>query len=230
MKQIVLVEDDPILGRALVLTLETAGYQVQWYESLGGFSNRSDFSNFDLFILDVGLPDGNGITFLRDLRSHAFKVPAILLTARDHVDSVVDGLGAGANDYIKKPFDNKELLARIRAVLREPTFTERKLKVGGVLINIEKRKVTWSDQEVNLNRRQFDILVYLAERQGIVVSRDSLISAIKSDGEMFDRTVDAHISHLRSVLKKNEIDQITISSVYGVGYRLEVTERKTNEN
>lgn len=225
MKEIILLEDDPILGRALTLTLEGAGYKCAWYKSATSFEQRDFALPCDLLILDIGLPDGNGIALLKELRSNGDKTPAILLTAKDHEDSVVEGLTAGANDYVKKPFSNKELLARIKTTLREPNLTETRLQIGDLIILVEKREIWFGNSQIDLSRRQFDILIYLGERLGRVISRESLIVAIKSDGEMIERTIDSHVSQLRTVLKKIDIKNITIKSVYGIGYRMEVIEK-----
>jgi DNA-binding response OmpR family regulator len=230
LKKIAIVEDDPILTRALSLAIQSAGYAVEFYNSIRGFNTKANTSSLDLLILDVGLPDGDGIETLKSLRENGFKSPVILLTAKDHEDSVVAGLTAGASDYIKKPYSNKELVARIKTALRESTFTEKKIRIGEITIHVDKRQVFFGDAVLVLNRRQFDILLYLSERQGMVVSRDALIQSIKRDGEMFDRTVDSHISHLRTILRKYQVTSISIASVYGVGYRLEAIERVKNED
>lgn len=230
LKKIVVVEDDPILSKAVALTIQNAGYLVECYGSIRAFQAKADTALLDLLILDVGLPDGDGIETLKSLRESGFKSPIILLTAKDHEDFVVAGLAAGASDYIKKPYSNKELVARIKTALREPTFTEKKIRIGEITIHVDKRQAFFGEYKLSLNRRQFDILLYLSERQGMVVSRDTLIQSIKRDGEMFDRTVDSHISHLRTILKKDQVTSISINSVYGVGYRLETIERVKNED
>ncbi len=223
LKKITLVEDDPILIRALALTIQGAGYSVECFNSIATFESKFDASQLDLLVMDVGLPDGDGIEKLKQLRQSGYKFPIIIVTARDHEDSVVAGLAAGATDYIKKPYSNKELVARIKAALREPILSEKILRIGELMIHADKRQVFSANKEIVLNRRQFDILFYLSERQGVVVTRENLIQSIKGDGEMYDRTVDSHISHLRTVLKKSFVNSVLITSVYGIGYRLEIS-------
>lgn len=230
MKTLALLEDDPILGRSLVITLQAAGYYLHWFKSIREISSDADLSRFDLLVLDVGLPDGNGIDFLQSQRQLGMKVPAVFLTARHNPESVVDGFGAGATDYVRKPFDNSELIARIKSALRDPNVTERKIKLGELVIHVDQRRLKYNENQINLNRRQFDILCYLADRAGTVVSRESLIQSIKQDGDMNDRTIDSHISHLRTVLKKAGVNGVSVVSVYGVGYRIEVVQKVVHEN
>jgi two-component system OmpR family response regulator len=119
MTAILLVEDDPVLGRGLSVNLELEGYKVSWMRDLKSALQFKDENKFDLAILDLGLPDGSGLDFLKDLRKQDFQKPVLILTAKTDEDSVVVGLQDGANDYIRKPFGNKELLARIKTALRE---------------------------------------------------------------------------------------------------------------
>lgn len=154
------------------------------------------------------------------------KVPVIILTAQTHEDSVVEGLQRGANDYMRKPFGNKELIARIKAVLKQPLTKEEQIRFADLTILIDQRMLKYKENLIEINRREFDILLFLVQRAEKVVTREALIQGINKDSEIFDRTIDSHISHLRAKLKQNDITVIKISSVYGVGYRLE----KANEN
>lgn len=122
---------------------------------------------------------------------------------------------------MKKPFGNRELLARIKSTLREPLFREKQLRYGDLLLLLDQRVAKYKNSAFELNRREFDILLYLIQRADNIVTRDSLIQSIDNAGEIFDRTVDSHISHLRSRFKSADIKDIKISSVYGIGYRLE---------
>lgn len=217
-----LLEDDPILGRALVLTLESADFKVVWCRSLKDFKAQENLEQFKALIFDRSLPDGDSLSLMKELKQNDLKTPVLFLTARDHEDEVVKGLALGAKDYIKKPFSNKELIARIKNIVGEYSVTESILKIGSLQVFKDKRLVLDGNKEVSLNRRQFDILVHLGAKPGIVVTREQLILSIKKDGEMFDRTIDSHVSHLRNALKLAAVDSISISSVYGIGYKLEV--------
>lgn len=226
MSQILLVEDDPVLSRGVSVSLGLEGYQVVCARDL-----RSAFESFgasepDLVILDLGLPDGDGLQFVSAVKASGSQVPVLILTARTDEDSVVEGLGTGATDYVRKPFGNRELVARIKSALRQPKLVDDELRYGDLLILGLRRKAMLGRRldgakELVLNRREFDILQYLVRNAEKVVTRDQLLSALDKTGEMFDRTVDSHVSHLRSKLRKAGAAGIQISSVYGLGYRLE---------
>lgn len=223
---ILLIEDDPGLARGLQVNLELEGYKVTHASTLAMAHKFFAAAEGDLVILDLNLPDGSGFDFLSRVRDSGSKVPVIILTAQTHEDSVVEGLQRGANDYMRKPFGNKELLARIKSVLRQPLIKEEQLKYADITILVDQRLIRYKDKNIEINRREFDILKYLIQRADKVVTREALIQGMDKDSEIFDRTIDSHISHLRSKLKQNEITTIKISSVYGVGYRLE----KSSEN
>lgn len=221
MSHILLVEDDPILGSGIKLNLEMEKYQVSWSRDLRTAREMNESNKFDLVILDLGLPDGTGLSFCKDLRAAGSRLPIIMLTAQSDEDSVVSGLGAGANDYVRKPFGNRELLARIKTALRDPTAREDQVRFGNILILRDQRRVMVDQNPIDLNRREFDIFTYLVNHGDSVVSRESLLQFLDREGEILDRTLDSHISHIRAKLKKAEVTSVTIASVYGIGYRLE---------
>jgi two-component system OmpR family response regulator len=221
MNEILLVEDDPVLGRGLVLNLEAEGYKVHWFKDLRSVNDARAQLTPALLILDLNLPDGNGLDLLKKIRGEANKTPVIILTAQTDEDSVVEGLQSGANDYVRKPFGNKELLARVKTVLRDPAPGTPQIRYGDLVVLSEKRKIVYGEKEVDLNRREFDILSYFIDHAESVVTRDALLQMLDKDREIYDRTIDSHVSHVRSRLKQAGIASVQISSVYGVGYRLE---------
>lgn len=221
MIEILLIEDDPVLGRGLSINLEHEGYKVHWANSLHTALVANKRKNLELIILDLGLPDGNGIQFLKEIRSSGSRIPVLILTARTDVDSAVEGLQHGANDYIRKPFDDRELLARIKTALKEPQNRSHQVRYGDLLILIDKRKVMHEGKEIDLSPREFDILAFLVQNAETVLTRETLLEAVDKDGELFDRSIDSNISHLRSRLKAAGVKSVHVSSVYGVGYRLE---------
>lgn len=221
MINILLVEDDPAIARGLQLSLGAEGYQILWAESLKSAYDKNQNEKLGLVILDLGLADGSGFEFLTRLREEGSRLPIIILTAQSDEDSLVEGLQKGANDYMKKPFSNRELLARIKAVLREPQLRESQTRYGDLLILLEQRVVKFNEMTVDMNRREFDILLMLVQKADTIVTREVLIERIGKDGEIFDRTIDSHVSHLRSRFKAAGITCLKISSVYGLGYRLE---------
>ncbi|MDB5037173.1 MAG: hypothetical protein JWQ35_701 [Bacteriovoracaceae bacterium] len=223
MPKILLVEDDPILGRSLALNLKLEGYEVEWAETLqSGFSAFKQ-NKFDLILLDLGLPDGHGFNLCQEIRSKDKSLPIVILTAQADESSVVEGLNLGASDYVRKPFGLKELAARVRCALRESKSSELPLRFSDLKIFIDQRRAFFGEHELELKRREFDILTYLTDRAEQVVTREALLSKIDQDGEISDRTIDSHVSHLRSHLKGSGISSIHIASIYGVGYRLEKT-------
>ncbi len=218
---ILLVEDDPALARGLQLTLEAEGYQVIWADSLKSAFDKNRTERLGLVILDLNLTDGSGFEFLNTVRESASRLPIIILTAQSDEESLIEGLQRGANDYMKKPFSNRELLARIKAVLREPQHRESQIRYGDLLLLLDQRVVKFNEITVEMNRREFDILLLLIQKADTIVTREILIEHIDKDGEIFDRTIDSHVSHLRSRFKTVGITGIKISPVYGIGYRLE---------
>lgn len=221
MSQVLLVEDDPVLGKGVKLNLELDGYNVVWARDLTTAQQENEKQKFQLIILDLGLPDGNGLTLCRRLRDAGSRIPIIILTAQTDEDSVVAGLNSGANDYVRKPFGHRELLARIKTALREPLTRENQIRFGDILILRDQRRAMYGEKEVELNRREFDILCFLVEQGESVVTRERLMNHLDRSGEIFDRTLDSHVSHIRSKLRKAGVASVQISSVYGVGYRLE---------
>jgi two-component system OmpR family response regulator len=223
MNGILIIEDDPVLGRGLSVTLELEGYRVAWVRDLksAGEARASSKTPFDLVLLDLGLPDGSGFQFLKKLRATDTRTPVVILTAKTDEDSVVEGLQAGANDYVRKPFGNKELLARLKTALREPQRAGAQVRFGDLVVLPEQRKAMFGDKEIELHRREFDLLHYFVKHADAVVTREALLESLDKDGEIFDRTIDSHVSHVRARLRQAGVDSILISSVYGVGYRLE---------
>lgn len=221
MSHFLLVEDDPILGAGIKMNLEMEKYQISWAKDLQSARTMNSQNQYDLMILDLGLPDGDGLHFCRELRGGGTRFPIIMLTAQADEDTVVAGLSAGANDYIRKPFGNRELLARIKTALREPTPEGDRIRFGNVVILKEQRRIQVDDKTVDLNRREFDIFTYLVNHGDNIVSRENLLQFLDRDGEILDRTLDSHISHIRAKLKKADVSSVTIASVYGIGYRLE---------
>jgi two-component system OmpR family response regulator len=221
MIELLLVEDDPVLGRALQISLEMEGYHVTWTRDLKSAQLVTEKTKLDLVILDLGLPDGSGISLLKKVRESGSVIPVIILTAKTDEDSVVEGLQTGANDYIRKPFSKKELSARIKTALRELQTRDRQIRFGELVLFPDQRRILFNENEVELKRREYDILCYLIQHAEAVVSREDLIKSFDKDSEIYDRTVDSHVSHVRARLKKAGVMSVQINSIYGLGYRLE---------
>lgn len=216
-----IVEDDPILARALQVNLELESHRVVVNSSLESAKKQLKESSFDFVILDLGLPDGSGFSYLEKVKNEFSHLPVIILSAQSDEDSVVKGLTMGANDFVKKPYSYKELAARMQVILKKPAPKSSVVEFGDVKVFEQDRLVKFNEIVIDFNRREFDIFFYMIKNAERIISRDSLLQFLDKESEIFDRTIDSHISHLRKNLKKNGIDSIKISSVYGLGYRLE---------
>ncbi|AZZ36173.1 DNA-binding response regulator [Bdellovibrio sp. qaytius] len=216
-----IVEDDPILARALQVNLELESHKVVINPNLDSANKQLGLSAIDFVILDLGLPDGSGFNYLQKIKSEFPNVPVIILSAQSDEDSVVKGLTLGANDFVKKPYSYKELAARMLVTMKKPAAKSNEVEFAGVKVNEEDRVVKFNNTLVDFNRREFDIFFYLIKNAERIVSRDSLLQFLDKESEIFDRTIDSHISHLRKNLKKHGVDTLKVSSVYGLGYRLE---------
>jgi len=217
--RILVVEDEVKYARFLEMELTYEGYEVvKAYDGRAGLE-LAEKEAFDLILLDVMLPGLNGIEVLRRIR-RVSSVPIILLTARDSVMDKVSGLDLGADDYITKPFAIEELLARIRAALRKHTRSPHSqvLSAGLLVLDPHRRQVRYGDTPIELTKREFDVLQYLLENKGIVVSREALIENVWGfDYAGETNAVDVYIRFLRS--KIDEVFGIKlISTVRGVGY------------
>ena len=224
MKDLLIVEDDPTLGEGIRLALQAPELRPQLCRSLADAGELLSRRSFDLLILDINLPDGNGLDLLRALRRES-EVPVILLTANDLETDIVAGLELGADDYITKPFAIEELLARIRAALRnkaegaaEVPGQVGKLMAGPLTMDVDRHEVSVNGQEVELTRREFDLLRYLLENKEKVVTREVLLDNVWGfDFVGETNTVDVYIRFLRS-----KLDEVfgfrLIETVWGVGY------------
>jgi DNA-binding response OmpR family regulator len=218
---ILLVEDHESLGQSLSDLLSGEGYRVEWAKNLSSARDLLDFkSPPGLIVLDWMLPDGQGIDFLRQFRSQGLSTPAIFLTARADVVDKVLGLEMGASDYMTKPFEPRELLARIRARFRETSVaiadTAAVLEVGSLKIDRHCHRVILHGRTIELVKKEFELLLLLAESPGRVFSRDEILNKVWGY-EVFPttRTVDTHIMLLRQ-----KVSDELIETVRAVGYRL----------
>ena len=229
-KRLLLIEDDDAIGRLLRDNLQREGYEVSW--CLNGPDGVEQFKEFmpDLVILDLMLPGGmNGFEVCqfigrRSLAQGRVQTPVIIVTARDEQTDRVRGLNVGADDYVVKPFDVAELLARIRAVLRRTRRTKPpigKLKLGNTVIDFLRLRASRGKKELVLTDREFEVLRYLAERAGGVVTRDELLSLVWGYQRIpLTRTVDNFIFRLRQKIEPDPHKPTYIRTCYGDGYRL----------
>lgn len=222
MSRILLVEDDPVLGKSLKFALEKESFEVHWVTTKSEAEMLAADRMFDLAALDLNLPDGSGLTFAKWAAKNRPRLPILMITASGDEDTVLAGFEAGAVDYVRKPFSNKELVARVKVVLKGKSQQKHKaLHYGDLTVQPEQRLAKVGETPIELNRRQFQILCHFMVHAESVVTRESLMEMLDKSEEMLDRTIDSHISHLRNKLRKAGAVQVQISPVYGLGYRLE---------
>lgn len=228
--RILLVEDDPKVARTVRLYLEAAGYEAVWVADGREAVARGEGERFDLVVLDLLLPGLDGYAVCRRLREVS-RVPIIMLTARSTEDDRVRGLDLGADDYVAKPFSPRELMARIRAVLRRAEGEDGRetagvLRVSDLVIDLDARTVERSGRRIPLTPTELSLLAVLARHPGRVFTREELISrTLGDDFEGSDRTIDAHVKNLRRALEpepdpRRPRHRRYIETVFGVGYRL----------
>jgi two-component system response regulator QseB len=215
--RLLLVEDDPMIGRAVRHGLEQAGFTVDWV--IDGVAGLAAVANgvYDLVVLDIGLPRIDGLALLQTLRGRRDGVPVLITSARDTVPDRIAGLNAGADDYLLKPFDLDELIARVRALLRRHAGGASNLLAAGALVlDPVQRVVTQHDRAVNLTAKEFALLEALLRRPGAVLSRERLEESIYGwADEIGSNAVEVHLHNLRRKLGAG-----VIGNVRGVGYRI----------
>ncbi len=227
---ILLIEDEAAIADTLLYALGKEGWQVQWH-TLGTDGVRAvQETPFDLVLLDVGLPDGSGFEFCRQIRRYS-DVPLVFLTARnEEVDRIV-GLELGADDYVAKPFSPREVCARIRTILRRArpqgavTAAPATVAQPAALLEIDKEggRVRYSGQWLLLTRYELLLLQALAHRPGRIYSRAQLMDLVWTDADALDRTVDTHIKTLRAKLREVDSSHEPIVTHRGLGYSLQWT-------
>ncbi len=215
--RLLLVEDDTMIGRALRQGLADAGFAVDWVQDGNSAELALVGSVYDLVLLDLGLPGQDGMTLLRGLRSRRHAVPVLIVTARDAVADRIEGLNAGADDYVLKPFNLDELVARVRALLRRHAGSGAPLlECGALVLDPVRREVRLRGEPVGLSGREFALLEALMQRPGAVMSREQLENAIYGwQQEVGSNAVEVHLHNLRRKLGPE-----TIRNVRGVGYKV----------
>lgn len=229
MTRVLLVEDDPAISEPLARALRREGYEVD-IRCDGRQALEGVRDNPDLVVLDIGLPEIDGLEVCRRLRAEGRTVPVLMLTARaDEVDLVV-GLDAGADDYVAKPFRLAELQARVRALLRRNVAEPAPVEPELIRIDPQGRLAWFRGEELQLTAKEFDVLRVLVREQGKVVSRDQLMREIwETSWFGSTKTLDMHISVLRRKLGDDANQSRYISTIRGVGFRFERPERQERQ-
>lgn len=221
--RILVVEDEPDIADFVTRSLETAGYAVKCAADGDTGAREALNGDYALILLDVMLPGRSGLDVLDAFRAKDKRTPVILLTARAEVDDKVAGLDRGANDYIVKPFSIDELLARVRAQLRQPhQGATDVLNVGDLSLHLTTRVVERGGEEIKLTAREFELLAYLMRHPGQVLSRSQILNSVWGyDHDPGTNVLDVYMSYLRGKLRSDS-DDAPIETVRNAGYRLAV--------
>ncbi|HEY5897152.1 MAG TPA: response regulator [Burkholderiales bacterium] len=215
--RVLVVEDDPMIGRAVVAGLHEQGYAVDWVRDGAEAELALAHAVYDVALLDLGLPRRDGLDVLKGVRRAKNDLPVLIITARDSVADRIAGLDSGADDYLVKPFDLDELLARTRAVVRRHGGrAQSEATYGALTVDATQRRVVFQGAEVELSPREFAVLEALMKEPGAVVSRERLEDAVYGWGEeVGSNSIEVHVHHLRRKLAAE-----LIRNVRGVGYRI----------
>jgi DNA-binding response OmpR family regulator len=222
MTRILVVDDEPKIVRLVRDYLENAGFAVTVARDGHEALMRARTEHPDLVVLDLGLPGIDGLDVMRSLRSGS-PLPVIVLTARDGETDTVLGLELGADDYVTKPFSPRELVARVRAVLRRRAAADGRevLRAGGLELDVPRMRVAVDRREVALTASEFELLATLARQPGRVFTRSQLLDSIHGQAlEAYERAIDAHVKNIRRKLEPDPRRPRYLQTVYGVGYRL----------
>jgi len=220
MSALLLVEDDAAIAGPLMRALDKAGHDTRWVSTGGDAEVAVLDTEPDLVVLDLGLPDMDGIDVCRRLRSINDRLPIIVLTARREELDVVEGFDAGADDYLTKPFRLSELLARVRARLRAVSAT--RLESDDITVDVAARRAWQGDRDLGLSTKEFDVLAELVRAAGTVVKREQLLDKVwGADFTGSAKTLDVHMAWLRRKLGDEGSSSGYITTVRGVGYRFE---------
>lgn len=216
--RILIVEDEPHLGTAVQERVRQAGHTVDWFTTLDDARAALAAVRYDCLLLDLGLPDGSGRTLLREIRNTPSPMAILITTAEDQISERIAGLSDGADDYLAKPYDLEELVARIAAVARRyRPLVDNRLAVGDIEIDLDRKRLTRAGQTIDLTAREWALLELLARRPGAICSRERIEDALYSlEEEVGSNTIEVFVSRVRKKLGAD-----LIRTVRGRGYCLE---------
>jgi DNA-binding response OmpR family regulator len=219
--KILIVEDDKRVGAFLVKELESVAYSTTWVENCADATTALSDSPHDAIILDIGLPDGDGLSLLRQWRSLCFNEPVLILSARDAVQDRVDGLNLGADDYLAKPFSFEELLARLRSLFRRQADQKTTIfEHRGIKFDLLTRRVQREGVLIEMTTREYALLELLMQNQGRIVTRSMIAEKIwDAQNDLTDNVIDVYMRRLR---KKLDLDQEKpiFKTLRGIGYQM----------
>lgn len=225
-KKILIVDDEKSIVTLLTYNIAQAGYETDVAFEGNDAITKALKNNYDLIILDLMLPGVDGLDVCKTLRQNKIDTPIIILTAKeDELDKIL-GLELGADDYLTKPFSPREVVARIKAVLRRArqpvpeVYTS--INIGELSIYLDKHEATINDKDLSFTRKEFELLAYLARHKGMVLSRDQLLAKVWDYDFAGDtRIVDVHVSRLREKIEENTKVPLYIKTIHGLGYKMD---------
>lgn len=221
---ILLAEDDSSLGELIVFMLKKkAGYNVEWVMEGEDSYYYAINAHYDVLILDWMMPNGNGVEVCRRLRKEGYSGAILMLTAKDSIQDRIEGLDSGADDYLVKPFEIDELLARLRALSRRnyAPIVEEEIQIQDLVFNRMSQIVRLGKEEIQLSPREFQVLDLLVQNRGQVISREVILDRIwGNDTDVAPKTIDATVKLIRKKLKQVQKDHL-LQSIRGVGYKFE---------
>jgi len=217
--RVLVVEDQADIRQALILTLQSASFLVDWAETAKDAVFKAGVNKYNVIVLDLNLPDGDGMTICHQIRQDGVDTPVLMLTIRDELQDIVKGFDTGADDYMTKPYSPQELIARLKSLARRGTKQRTSIyKTDYLEMNTRARSLIFHGKPVILTRREFDLLQHLLERDGEVVQREDLWEQVWGwDDYPLHNTVDVHIKKLRDKLQDDK--GRVIQTVRGIGYR-----------
>ena len=221
--KVLIIEDDLRIGRFIQKGLQEVSYAAVWAQTLQEGIDLFYEDTYDTIVLDIGLPDGSGLDFLRDIQQHDEDTPVLILSARNDVEDRIIGLNLGADDYLGKPFGFSELLARLRALTRRRNASQQAtLEYKGIRMDLLSRKVTADGGPMELSQREFAILEYLLQNKQRIVTRTQISEAVwEGSYDLETNIVSVYMSKLRQKLRESGCADVEIRSQRGVGYCLE---------
>jgi len=222
MPKILYLEDDFLIAKSLRMSLGYQGFEVTVAGSLAEAEHVFAASPFDLVLLDVNLPDGDSFAFCHKIRLANPEIPIVMLTARTDEQSAIHGMSEGADDYVRKPFGVEELTLRMKKLLSRVQKNPKELQFGGLKLDLLSRRAWSGTYEIPFGKKEFEIVSALVKKNGNVVTREEILQLFGDASEVFDRTIDSHLSHIRRKFREAKSLQLAIVPVYGVGYRLEL--------
>lgn len=229
-KKVLVIEDEPSIVTLLQYNLNKAGFHVITASDGEEGLNKALTENPDFILLDLMLPKMDGLDVCKELRLRHIDTPILMLTAKDDEFDKVLGLELGADDYLTKPFSPREVVARVKAILRRTSKTSSaekqedssKIQIGELVISPDQYEVYMNGEALEFTPKEFELLVYMAKNKGRVLTRDQLLNAVWNYDFVGDtRIVDVHVSHLREKIEKNSKKPLYIKTIRGIGYKLE---------